>query len=475
VTVLAIDQGTSGTKGLVHDGEKVLAVVELPVRPRYLEGGGVEVDPWELLDTVLQAGRAALAEAGNPALSAVALANQGETVLAWDPHSREPLSQALVWQDRRAEQVCDRLRQHADLVAARTGLVLDSYFSAPKMAWLREHVTTDGVVTTTDSWLVHQLTGELVTDATTASRSLLLDIDTLAWDRELVELFGLGGEELPRVVRNDEVVGATDAFGAVVPVGGLIVDQQAALAAQRCLIPGEAKCTYGTGAFLLANTGEVAVRSTHGLTTSAAWSLEDGGAYCLDGQVYTVGSAVRWLISVGMLSAAENLDAECGRDTGGATFVPGLAGLAAPWWSAEPSGAFLGMGLATGREHLVRAVVEGLACQVASLVRQVEAETGAPIRRLRVDGGLTRSRALMQAQADLLQIPIDCYPSPHATALGTAAMARLSTGDAATLAEAVDDWSAAACYEPQWSADRAGETLTGWGTAVDTVLSRKDT
>jgi glycerol kinase len=475
VTVLAIDQGTSGTKGLVHDGEAILAVVELPVRPRYLEGGGVEVDPNELLATVLEVGRRALREAGNPALSAVSLANQGETVLAWDRATGKPLSPALVWQDRRSEEICEQLRPHADQIADRTGLVLDSYFSAPKMAWLRRHVTTDGVVTTTDSWLVHQLTGELVTDATTASRSLLLDIDTLAWDPELVDLFGLTGETLPRVVRNDEVVAATDAFGPSVPLGGLIVDQQAALAAQRCLTPGTAKCTFGTGAFLLANTGATAVRSSRGLTTSAAWCLTEGDAYCLDGQVYTAGSAVRWMVSAGMLSSPEALDAEAGEDTAGATFVPGLAGMAAPWWTPEPSGAFLGMGLATERRHLIRAVVEGLACQVTELVRQVESETNAPTRRLRVDGGLTRSTTLMQAQADLLQVPVDCYPSPHATALGAAAMARLSVDPGLTLDTAVDHWTPTATYEPQWSPDRAAQTLAGWESAVRTVLSRKDT
>ncbi len=474
MTVLAIDQGTSGTKGLVRDGETVLAVVELPVRPRYLEGGGVEVDAGELLDTVLEAGRQALSQAGDPVVSVVSLANQGESVLAWEEGSGTPLTPVIVWQDRRAEDVCAELRPHAELVAARTGLVLDSYFSAPKMTWLRRELTADGVVTTTDTWLIRQLTGEFVTDATTASRSLLLDIDTLAWDPQLLDVFALSGESLPRIVRNDEVVGSTTAFGGSVLVGGLIVDQQAALAAQRCLQPGTAKCTYGTGAFLLANTGDTAVRSGTGLTTSAAWSLADGNVYCLDGQAYTVGSAVRWLVSLGLLTAAEQLDQECADTSGGATFVPGLAGMAAPWWTAEASGALVGMGLATERGHLVRAVVEGLACQVAALVRQVETDSEELMSRLRVDGGLTRSAALMQAQADLLQIPIDCYPSPHATALGAAAMGRLSVEAGLTLAEAVDQWEPSASYEPRWSPDRAAETMAGWQSTVGAVLSLEE-
>jgi glycerol kinase len=474
MTVLAIDQGTSGTKALVVDGTSVLAVAELPVRPRYLEGGGVEVDPLDLLDTVLAAGRQALADAGDPVVSAVSLANQGETVLAWDPVTGSPLSQAVVWQDRRAEEVCAGLREKADLVAERTGLVLDAYFSAPKMSWLRRHITDEGVVTTTDAWLVQRLTGELVTDATTASRSLLLDLDRLRWDEELLELFGLAAETLPRVVRNDEVVGSTTAFGAPAPVGGLIVDQQAALVAERCLEPGAAKCTFGTGAFVLAATGGTAVRSRLGLTSSAAWSLAGGSGYCLDGQVYTAGSAVRWMVSAGLLESPEELDAASGEDTGGAVFVPGLAGLAAPWWSAGASGALVGLGLATERRHLVRAVVEGVGCQVTALVRAMVHETGVPLQRLRVDGGLTRSRVLMQLQANLLQIPVDCYPSPHATALGAAAMARLASDPALSLPDAVHEWTPAATYEPQWSAERAASTLATWESAVELVLQREE-
>jgi glycerol kinase len=342
------------------------------------------------------------------------------------------------------------------------------------MTWLRRNLTTEGVVTTTDSWLVHQLTHEFVTDATTASRSLIVDVDSLTWDPELADLFGLGGESLPRIVRNDESVGSTDVFGPAVPVGGLIVDQQAALAAQRCLAPGTAKCTYGTGAFLLANTGDRAIRSTHGLTTSAAWSLRNSHAYCLDGQVYTAGSAVRWMVSVGMLSGPEALDAESGTSTGGATFAPGLAGLAAPYWVPQQCGALLGMGLSTERSHLVRAVVEGLAAQVAALVRAVDAETATPLTRLRVDGGLTRSRVLMQAQADLLQVPVDVYPCAHATALGAAAMARLALDPTLRLDAAVDAWTPEVTFEPQWPSDRAAETMAAWESSVAAVIATID-
>ena len=226
--VLAIDQGTSGTKAIVVDpGDGVVAEVEVGLQPEYLPGGGVELDPGALLESVLGAGREALAQSGG-SVGGVALANQGETVLVWDQDTGRPLSRAIVWQDRRAAEICSELSDHGDAIAARTGLVLDSYFSAPKMAWLRRHVTRDGVVTTTDSWLIHQLCGEFVTDASTASRSLVLDLDRVEWDPELLGLFGLGDEVLPRIVGCDETIGSTTAFGESIDVGGLVLDQPAA-------------------------------------------------------------------------------------------------------------------------------------------------------------------------------------------------------------------------------------------------------
>ncbi|WP_067176934.1 FGGY family carbohydrate kinase [Microtetraspora niveoalba] len=473
-TVLAIDQGTSGTKAVVvgPDGA-VLALAEVPVRPAYLPGGRVEQDPRELLDSVLAAGRQAVAQAGRP-IDAVTLANQGETVLAWDPDTGRPLTTALVWQDRRAEDVCAGLADQAGRVAELTGLVLDPYFSAPKMAWIRRELTTEGVVTTSDTWLVHHLTGEFVTDASTASRSLLLDLDAVDWSPELLRLFKLDGERLPRIAACDEVVGTTRAFGGEIPVGGLIVDQQAALLAEGCLRPGEAKCTYGTGAFLLANTGGHAVRSGSGLTTSVAWRARGGTSYCVDGQVYTAASAVRWLGDLGFIGGAADLDTLAAPDSQGALFVPALAGLAAPWWRPDATASFLGMTLATRPGHLVRAVLEGVAAQVADLARVVAGDLGSPLTRLRVDGGLTRSATLMQAQADLAQMPVDVYPSPHATALGAAAMARLAVDPALGLEEAVPPWTPSTTYEPRWSGDRAAEFLARWRRGVDTAMDRAD-
>lgn len=470
MTVLAIDQGTSGTKAIVvGDDGAVLGIAEETVRPRYLTGGGVEQDPAELMDSVLTAGRRAIAAAGHP-VTAVSIANQGETVLVWDPATGEPLSQAVVWQDRRAEALCRTKSDAKYWVEQRTGLVLDCYFSAPKMQWLRQNTSAEGVVTTSDTWMVHQLTGEFVTDAATASRSLLTDLDTMAWDSELLDLFELANERLPAIVANDAMVGTTDAFGATAMVGGLIVDQQAALLAQRCLEPGTAKCTFGTGVFLLANVGTKGVRPTTGLTCSAAWNLRGEGSYCVDGQCYTAASAIRWIQDLGLIAAPTDLDAVAADDAEGAYFVPALAGLAAPYWRPDASASFTGMTLSTNRSHLVAAVVQGLAAQTAELVSAIEGDLTGPLTTLRVDGGLTRSRRLMQATADLTQIPIEVYPSSHATALGAAACVRLAADPSLTVADAVGEWTPTTTYHPHWSADRAAEFRHGWRAAVTANL-----
>lgn len=462
MTVLAIDQGTSGTKAIVVDEQGgVLGVAEVPVRPRYLDGVGVEQDPAQLLESVLTAGHAAIAAAGCP-IEAVSLANQGETVLAWDRESGRPLSAAIVWQDRRSESVCAELTGHADLLAARTGLVLDPYFSAPKMAWLRRTAGRGGVITTSDTWLLHQLTGTFVTDATTASRSLLVELGAADWDHDLLDLFGLAGEELPQIVGNDEIIGGTEVFGAETPVGGVVVDQQAALLAEACLQPGMAKCTLGTGAFLLANTGEAGVRSSAGLTSSVAWRIGGADTFCVDGQVYTAASAVRWLSSLGIIGGAAEIDAVAADDANGVFCVPALAGLAAPWWKPNATASLTGMTLSTERGHIVLAVLQGIAAQIAELIAAIDADAPNPLSRLRVDGGLTQSTALMQACADITGIPVDVYPSPHATALGAAALARLSLDPARPLADVVGDWRPAATYEPQWEPERAAQFRQHW-------------
>ncbi|MFF5493678.1 FGGY family carbohydrate kinase [Streptomyces aquilus] len=468
--VLAVDQGTSGTKALVVCPERgVIGAGFAEVRPRHLPGGHVEVDPEELYASVVEAGRRALAEAREPVM-ALGLANQGETVLAWDPVTGRPLTTALVWQDRRAASVCEELAPFADELRDLTGLPLDPYFAAPKMAWIRCHLTREGVVTTTDAWLVHRLTGAYVTDAATASRTQLLDLDRARWSPRALDLYGLADERLPRVVGNAQPVGTTREFGSEIPVTGLAVDQQAALLAQRVTAPGGAKCTYGTGAFLLAHTGDTPRRGSSGLVSCVAWNLAGRTSYCLDGQVYTAASAVRWLTDLGVLKGAADLDTVGASvpDSGGVTFVPALAGLAAPWWRGDLRGSVTGLGLDTTAGHLVRALCEGIAAQVAELVDALES----PLETLRVDGGLTRSALLLQTQADLLQRPVEVSALPDATALGVAALARLGAEPALTVATALPDWKPAAVHEPRITADEAADRRARFRAEVTVLLDR---
>jgi glycerol kinase len=472
LNVLAIDQGTSATKALlVGPGDEILGAAEVPVRTYSAGPGGVETDPEQLFASVLAAGAKALAAAGAPA-HAVALANQGETVLAWDPATRRPLTPAIVWQDRRSAGICARLAGEADRLAGLTGLRLDPYFAAPKITWLREHLTTEGVVTTTDTWLLARLGAGYVTDAATASRTLLLDLDQVTWSEEACAQFGVDPAGLPGVVDCAGIAGETTAFGGrALPVAGLAVDQQAALLAEHCLTPGQAKCTYGTGAFLLAATGARAVRSGGGLTASVAWRLAGQAAYCLDGQVYAAGAAVRWLHDLGLIGGPEDLDGLAADDAGGVTFVPALAGLGAPHWRPDARGAFTGLGLGTTREHLIRAVIEGIAASVALLSDCVAADLGAPLTALRADGGLTRSRRLMQAQADLLQVPVEICRIPNATALGVAALARLGTGQAPTLADALGPAEVEAVIDPSITPDQASERALAFRSALQATLA----
>jgi glycerol kinase len=469
MNVLAIDQGTSATKAIVvADGGRVLGEGTAPVHPQPGPGGAVEQDPQELLDSIVAAGRAALDAAGEP-VEAVGVGNQGETVLRWDRATGRPYGPALSWQDRRAVTVTQELAEHADRLTQITGLPLDPYFAAPKLTWLRRRDATDeGVVTGVDAWLNHQLTGACVTDASTASRFLLLDLARVEWSAEACALFGLDPADQPRIVDCDAPIGETSAFGPTLPVTGLAVDQQAALFAESCFAAGEAKCTYGTGAFILATAGTDVPRSASRLAACVAWRLGGAATYCLDGQVYTAGAAVSWLQQLDLIREPADIDRLDGAGDGAddAVFVPSLAGLGAPFWAPEARGGWVGLSLATRRDDLVRAVAHGIAAQVATLGRAMAEDLGRPLERLRVDGGLSRSAVLMQAQADLLQVPVERYPSADATALGVGAFARLGAGAVDSPAAAVGAWRPAGVFEPRMGADEAAERLARWRAAA---------
>jgi glycerol kinase len=449
--ILAIDQGTTATKAVViGDGGEVLAQASEKVATRALPGGGMEQDPEEIWGTVLTAGKEAAARSGRR-IDAVALATQGESVMASDPGTGEPLSALVTWQDRRAEGICRTLDGHADRLAAATGLRLSSYFTAPKLAWLRENATREGVVSTIDAWLLHRMTGRFVTDAATASRSLLVDLASGAWNPELVELFGLGGERLPQIVGNDEVIGETGVFGFPAPVAGVILDQPSALLAQRCLDAGRAKVTYGTGAFLLANVGAKPPAQPLPLPCSTAWQVGGGRTFCVDGQVFSCATALSWLAGIGVLDRVDELDRVAARTPGDVVFVPGFD---------EPAGArFSGLELSTDRGQIVAAVVYGIAASIAELYDL----TGLEVEALQVDGGLTNSRALLQAQADLLQIPVSAYRGAHATAQGAAALARLALDGASTIErEVAAARPPAEPVLPEWTPDQAAAYRARW-------------
>ena len=450
---------------MLDESGDVLALVEVPITTLATPDGGVELDPADVWSSIVTAGQRALAESG-VIVGAVGIANQGEAVVAWDRHTGEATSRIISWQDRRSIGVVERLRDFQVELQQRTGLALDPYFTAPKLRWLRDRTPASSVVTGIDAWINRQLLGESVTDVATASRSLLLDLDTRVWSEQNAALFGLDVDDLPRLVSSAEHVGTTSAFGPTLPVTALVVDQQAALIGEGCLTAGDAKCTYGTGAFFLVGTGGRAVRSAAGLSSSVAWTTPSDAAYCLDGQVYTAGSAIRWLEEVGLLDSASALDHQLAEANprSPTLCVPAFAGLGAPHWSPESLARFEGISLATSRADITRAVVEAIAAQVAVIARSASRDMAQPLTRLKVDGGLTQSTALLQMQADFLQLPLDVFGSPHATAFGVHALARLGAGeDQALRAPAI---APSAHVEPRLSADEAADRIATWEAAV---------
>ncbi|HTJ72675.1 MAG TPA: FGGY family carbohydrate kinase [Actinospica sp.] len=457
-TVLAIDAGTTATKAVVIGGSgKVLATESVRIKTRALPGGGMEQDPDEIWRSILTAAAPAIAQAGR-GIDAVALATQGESVLAWDPRSGEALSAVVTWQDRRASGICGRLAEHGEHLAAATGLRLDPYFTAPKLAWLRENTTRAGVVTTIDAWLTYRLTGRTVTDAATASRSLLVDLVSGTWNPELLAVFGLEGEEMPQIAANDEVIGETTVFGFPAPLAAVILDQPAALLAQRCLKPGQAKATYGTGAFFLANIGSIPAAGRGALSCSTGWQVGEHRIFALDGQVYAAASALTMLARIGAIARVEEIDVACKTAGPGSTvFVPGF--------DTARGGVFEGFGLDASRAQLTAAAVYGIAAAVADLHDEADLDDGA----LRVDGGLTNVKTLLQAQADLLQIEIAPYRTAHATAQGAAALARLALDRAASLEAEVPDFASGPPVLPRWSLDQAADYRERWRHAAKTT------
>jgi glycerol kinase len=446
--ILALDQGTTSSRALLFDLQgQVRAMAQRELPQHYPQPGWVEHDALRIWRDTLACMHDALLRAGITAagVAAIGITNQRETVLLWDRRTGAPLAPAIVWQDRRTAAFCAALKTagHEEAVRGKTGLVLDPYFSASKIAWLLEHLPGareraqrgELACGTIDSWLVWQLTGgrSHLTDLTNASRTQLLDIRHGDWDDALLDLFGIPRALLPEVVHSSGLLARTDPalLGAAIPVAGIAGDQQAALYGQDCSTPGLAKNTYGTGSFMLMHTGQRIIASQHGLLTTCAARTGEAIEYALEGGVFVTGALVQWLRDgLGIIERAGDIEALAASvpDSDGVAIVPAFTGLGAPHWSADARGAIYGLTRGTTRAHIARAALEAIALQTLDVMRAMEADAGAPLRELRVDGGGTANTLLMQMQADLLGCPVRVAPTPETTALGAARLAAGGVG-----------------------------------------------
>jgi glycerol kinase len=475
--ILAIDQGTTGTKCLVFDEEgRVAGRAYSEFRQYFPRSGWVEHDAAEIWEVTRRVAGEALADAGvdGSGLAGIGITNQRETVVAWDPSTGEPVHHALVWQDRRTAERCDELREagREALFRERTGLVLDPYFSGTKIEWLVRNVEAareGAVFGTIDSWLVYKLTGRHVTDYSNASRTLLFDIGRLEWDAELCELLGVDPTRLPEALPSAHVYGTTSEFGGDVPVAGIAGDQQAALFGQAAHRPGDGKNTYGTGSFVLLNAGDQRPQPEEGLLATVAWGIDERVDYALEASIFVTGAAVQWLRDgLGVIAEAAETEALAGSIDGndGVYFVPALTGLGSPYWDPYARGTIVGLSRGSGRAHLARAALEAIAYQTVDAVRAQERCAPEPLRELRADGGAVANRWLMQFQADVLGVPVVVPEITETTALGAAYLAGLAVGtwDREALAGM---WKAAARYEPKMSADERESLLADWARAVE--------
>jgi glycerol kinase len=482
--VAALDQGTTSSRAIVFDASgRARGSAQAEFGQHFPQPGWVEHDPGEIWSTQSAVLHGALAEAGIKArdLAAIGITNQRETTLVWDRKSGEPIANAIVWQDRRTAPMCDALREagHASAIAAKTGLVVDAYFSGTKLKWLLDHVpgararanAGELAFGTVDSWLVWKLTdgARHVTDASNASRTLLYDIHRGAWDEALCGLLDVPMSMLPEVVASSGTCATASLDGSDVPIAGIAGDQQAALFGQACHAPGLAKNTYGTGCFLLMNTGRQAVASKNNLVTTVAWKRDGVTEYALEGSVFIGGAVVQWLRDgLRIIRQAADVEAlaQTVSDNGGVYFVPAFAGLGAPHWDAYARGAMFGLTRGTTAGHLARAALESIAYQSADVLAAMERDAGIRLSELRVDGGATACNLLMQFQADLLGVPVVRPSVRETTALGAAYLAGLAVGVWKSAAEVAANWQVDRRFEPSMSHDQAQSLRAQWDKAV---------
>ena len=482
--ILALDQGTSSSRAVVvnHEG-KIVAVAQRELPQIYPEPGWVEQDPEAIWSSQLAAIRAVMEQAKLTAkdIAAVGITNQRETTIVWDRATGQPIANALVWQDRRTAPLCEALQAkgYEALFQRKTGLVIDAYFSGSKIRWLLDNVpgarkraeAGELAFGTVDSWLLWKLTDGTrhVTDVTNASRSLLFDLRTLTWDDELLGIFEIPRSMMPEVVASSgECVRVAELLPGV-PVCGIAGDQQAALFGQMCLRPGMVKNTYGTGCFMLMQTGSEPVVSKQRLLTTVAWQIAGRTEYALEGSVFIGGAAVQWLRDgLGIVGASSEVEALAASvpDHGGVYFVPALSGLGAPYWDPHARGTILGLTRGTTRGHIARATLEGIALQVTDILTAMGADAGVAIPELRVDGGASENALLMQMQADLLGVPVVRSSTPESTVLGAAFLAGLGCGYWSSVDELSARWSEGQRFVPGISDGERQRRLARWKDAV---------
>ncbi len=491
--ILALDQGTSSSRAIVFDRDgNTKAVSQKEFTQIFPQPGWVEHNPMEIWSSQASVIAEAITsiDINGLDIAAIGITNQRETTIVWDAYTGEPVYNAIVWQDRRTSEFCDALKRdgRTDLIRSKTGLIIDAYFSATKILWILENVpgarekAEEGRLRfgTVDTWLIWMLTrGEVhVTDVSNASRTMLFNIHTLEWDKELLQLFGIPESMMPSVKSSSEVYGYTKTtlFAHEVPIAGIAGDQQAALFGQMCTEPGSVKNTYGTGCFLLMNSGERPIMSSNNLLTTIAWKIGDKVNYALEGSIFVAGSVVQWLRDgLGIIRSSAEVEAlACSvPDNGGVYFVPALTGLGAPHWDQYAKGSIYGLTRGATAAHIARAALEGIAFQTMDIVNAMQRDAGVTLKELKVDGGASRNNLLMQFQADILGTSVIRPKVTETTALGAAYLAGLAVGYYDSIDQIKSQWGVEAQFKPLASEETVENLKAGWADAIQRTLTGK--
>lgn len=491
--ILALDQGTSSSRAIVFDSNgQTMAVAQKEFTQIFPKPGWVEHNPMEIWSSQASVIAEAITsiDINGLDIAAIGITNQRETTIVWDAETGDPVYNAIVWQDRRTSEYCDSLKAEGrtEMIRSKTGLIIDAYFSATKIRWILENVpgakerAEQGKLRfgTVDTWLIWMLTrGEVhVTDVSNASRTMVYNIHDLCWDKELLDLFGIPESMMPQVRSSSEVYGHTKTtlFAHEVPISGIAGDQQAALFGQMCTEPGSVKNTYGTGCFLLMNSGEKPIMSSNNLLTTIAWKIGDKVNYALEGSIFVAGSVVQWLRDgLGIIRSSSEVEelAASVPDNGGVYFVPALTGLGAPYWDQYAKGCLYGISRGTTAAHIARAALEGIAFQTMDIVNAMQKDAGVELGELKVDGGASRNNLQMQFQADILGTSVIRPKVTETTALGAAYLAGLAVGYWDSIDHIKSQWAVDASFEPSAADDTVRELKAGWADAIERTLSGK--